>query len=61
MKFTPLDNLCLNMISGLLPENLMEEEVSLLKEKFGDNWFNELGYHEPEYKRSKYDTYKVQE
>lgn len=57
--FTPLENLYLNMASGLLPENLSEEEVNMLKEKLGDNWFEELGYYEPEYKRSKYDTSKT--
>ena len=55
--FTPIENLYLNMISGLLPEDLKESEVNMLKEYLGDNWFEELGYHEPEYKRSKYDTY----
>lgn len=55
--FTPIENLYLNMISGLLPEDLKESEVNMLKEYLGDNWFEELGYYEPEYKRSKYDTY----
>jgi uncharacterized alpha/beta hydrolase family protein len=45
------NNLLLNMFSGLLPEDLSKEEISLLKERFGINWFEFLGYSEPEYKR----------
>lgn len=56
-NFTPFENLYFNLISGLLPENLSESEVNMLKENLGDNWFEELGYHEPEYKRSRYDTF----
>ena len=63
MEFTltPLENLYLNMISGLIPEDLSESEVNLLKENLGDNWFEELGYYEPEYKRSRYDTFNNHE
>ena len=56
-NFTPFENLYFNLISGLLPENLSESEVNLLKQNLGDNWFEDLGYHEPEYKRSRYDTF----
>lgn len=56
-SFNPLENLYCNMASGLLPENLTESEVNLLKQNLGDNWFKDLGYYEPEYKRSRYDTF----
>jgi hypothetical protein len=45
------NNLLLNMSGGLLPENLSEEEVYLLVVRYGDNWFEALGYSEPEYKK----------
>jgi hypothetical protein len=44
------NNLLLNMSGGLLPEYLSKEEVLLLKNRFGENWFESLGYSEPEYK-----------
>jgi len=44
-------NLLLNMSGGLLPEYLSKEEVLLLKNRFGENWFESLGYSEPEYKK----------
>ena len=40
-----------NMGAGFLPEHLSRAEVNLLKEKFGDHWFEELGYYEPTYRR----------
>ena len=43
-------NLLLNMSSGLQPEELSKSEIELLKSKFGNNWFEILGYREPEYK-----------
>ena len=46
-------NLLLNMASGLLPEHLTPREVKMLENKFGKNWFEELGYNEPEYKKPK--------
>jgi hypothetical protein len=49
--FNELQNLLLNMSSGLLPENLTQNEIELLKEYYGENWFEELGYTEPEYKK----------
>lgn len=55
--FTRFENLYFNLMSGLLPENLNESEVNLLKENLGDNWFEKLGYNETEYNRSKYDTF----
>lgn len=45
------DNLLLNMMSGLLPENLTKHECDMLKERFGNNWFIDLGYNDIEYKR----------
>lgn len=53
-----VDNLLLNMTAGLLPKDLDQEEVTLLEERFGKNWFSELGYTEDKYERSKYDNYK---
>lgn len=44
-------NLMLNMTAGLLPEQLTEKEIAVLVEKHGENWFEELGYTEPEYKK----------
>ena len=39
------------MHSGLLPEHLSKDEIKLLEEKYGINWFYSLGYTEPEYKK----------
>jgi hypothetical protein len=50
-----LTNLLLNMLSGLRPEELTEYDVKLLRQRFGDNWFEELGYSEPEYRRPVFD------
>jgi hypothetical protein len=44
-------NLILNMSGGLLPEDLIEDEVILLIEKDGEDWFEKLGYSEPKYKK----------
>lgn len=43
-------NILLNMNGGLLPEQLSEDEIKLLQEKFGDDWFYKLGYNDQEYK-----------
>jgi hypothetical protein len=53
--FTPTENLLLNMTAGLLPEHLAPNEIELLTKKYGKNWFETLGYSEPEYKRPKED------
>ncbi len=45
------NNLLLNMSGGLLPENLSKDENEMLKKRFGKNWFEDLGYSEPEYKK----------
>lgn len=45
------ENLLFNMSAGVLPEHLSQSEVEMLKEKHGENWFEELGYTETEYKR----------
>ena len=42
----PVNNLLMNMSSGLLPEKLSKEDVNLLKENLGNNWFEDLGYTE---------------
>lgn len=59
-EISTVDKLLLNMSAGLLPENLDKEEVDILKERFGENWFNELGYNDDDYVRSKYDHYDKQ-
>lgn len=50
----PVNNLLMNMSSGLLPEHLSESDCQLLKEKFGTDWFTELGYDDVNYKRPKF-------
>mgnify|MGYP003588117885 FL=1 len=47
------NNLILNMTSGLLPKDLQKEEIALLERRFGANWFEALGYYEPEYEKPK--------
>ncbi len=51
IKFTLLQNLLLNMACGLLPENLSVDEVKLLENEFGKDWFEYLGYLELDYKK----------
>lgn len=46
-----LGNLILNMISGLIPEDLSDDEIVLLAKVYGLDWFDKLGYTEPEYRR----------
>ncbi len=48
---TELENLLLNMSAGLLPEYLSNDDVRLLVKKYGEDWFENLGYSEPEYKK----------
>jgi len=50
-EITEVGNLLLNMMSGLLPEHLSKEEVTLLEMEFGKNWFEALGYDDEHYKR----------
>lgn len=51
---SPVDNLFLNMTAGLLPEHLSKDEISLLIDEYGDDWFEKLGYSEPEYIKPKF-------
>lgn len=51
MHISDIDNLLLNMSGGLLPENLSREEVNLLKKKYGESWFDVLGYKYPDYRK----------
>ncbi|MFA5572559.1 MAG: hypothetical protein WDA42_05585 [Candidatus Bathyarchaeia archaeon] len=44
-------NLLLNMSGGLLPEYLAADEIAALKDVYGNEWFEKLGYTEPEYKK----------
>jgi hypothetical protein len=46
-----LNNLIINMASGLLPNQLCGFEIDLLIREYGKNWFEKLGYTEPEYKK----------
>jgi hypothetical protein len=46
-----LENLLLNMSAGLLPINLSRGEIEMLIEKYGPDWFEKLGYTEPEYEK----------
>lgn len=59
MNIDEVDILLLNMKAGLLPKDLTESEVILLEERFGENWFTELGYNDWEYERSRCDIQKV--
>ena len=47
------------MKAGLLPRDLTESEVFLLEDRFGKDWFTELGYDEEKYERSPYDRTKL--
>jgi len=51
LRTDELENLLLNMFGGLLPEHLSKEEQEMLKNAYGENWFERLGYAEPEYKK----------
>lgn len=42
------NNILLNMSGGLLPVDLSQDEIDLLKERFGPEWFHKLGYKESE-------------
>ena len=53
IEFTEVDNLLMNMGAGLLPENLSQREIDMLQNKYGADWFNELGYEEPKFKKPK--------
>lgn len=53
MEIRDVDNLVLNMMSGVLPEHLSKDEVEMLVEEYGDNWFYELGY-DNSYEKPKY-------
>lgn len=48
---TKFGNLMLNLSAGMLPESLTPTEIGLLEDEYGDNWFEILGYREPEYKK----------
>ena len=50
-ELTYVENLLLNMLSGLPLEYLSEKEVDLVEEKYGKDWFEVLGYTEPKYKK----------
>lgn len=37
-------NIVFNLSAGMLPEELNPSEVKKLKEHYGENWFEKLGY-----------------
>ena len=49
--FDDLGNLLMNMSAGVLPENLCSDEIKLLEDKYGEDWFEKLSYFEPAYKK----------
>jgi hypothetical protein len=59
MQIDEVDNLLLNMKAGLLPKDLTESEVRLLEDRYGNDWFTELGYTEDDYDRSSFDRTKL--
>jgi hypothetical protein len=40
------ENLLLNLHGGLKPQHLSKEDVKLLEENVGEDWFEEMGYDE---------------
>lgn len=57
-KFSEAENIVLNMSAGLLPEFLTKKEVKVLEEAYGNNWFQELGYFEPHFKKPTFEYEK---
>jgi len=37
-------NIEMNLFSGVEPKDLQKDEIEILKRKYGENWFYELGY-----------------
>lgn len=54
IKFDEAENLLLNMSGGLLPEYLSDDEVKVMIARYGENWFEDMGYTEPMYKKPAY-------
>lgn len=48
---TDLDNLLINLAMGLPPESLSKDEMKMLEDKYGPDWFGVLGYEKPDWKR----------
>lgn len=46
-----IENLIFNLQGGLPLERLTKDEVDLLVSKYGDNWFEALGYDDESYSR----------
>lgn len=44
-----VNNLILNMSGGLLPKDLQPDEIKALIKRYGNEWFEVLGYTEPDY------------
>lgn len=53
MKLRYVENVLLNMSAGLLPNELNKYEIQVLIDEFGEDWFEKLGYTEPEYEKPK--------
>lgn len=54
MTVNDIPNIIFNLSSGMLPTDLDGDEIDLLTLFYGKDWFEELGYSEPEYKRPKH-------
>ena len=52
--FSYAENILLNMSAGKLPEELKLNELEAISQEYGDNWFEDMGYTEPEYKKPKF-------
>lgn len=51
-----LENLLLNLHGGLRPKHLTKEEVELLEEEYGEDWFEDMGYDDYEsYEKPEFD------
>jgi hypothetical protein len=44
VEITYVEQLLLNMLCGLQPNELTDEDVAVLRERFGDDWMVKLGF-----------------
>ena len=59
MTISEVDNIIFNLSGGLLPEYLCKDEVDLLINKYGVNWFEKLGYNETKFKKPTFKECKI--
>jgi len=52
-QISEVENLILNLSGGLSPGDLQPDEVKLLVEAYGENWFEKMGYEEPYHRKPK--------